>query len=348
MAYLTVYYISCYGHLRLLKNDPLNFSLQGLRAAPMNLIAVTGASGYIGKHLVAELVRSGGYRVRVLSRSRRQDVGFGSEVEIFEGDLCSSDSLQGFLEPDCTVVNLVYLWNAGEVANLAATNNLLEACRTANVRRLIHCSTAAVVGRVTGNLVTEKTPCRPVTEYGITKLKVESAILAAGRGNLDVAALRPTAVFGPGGEPLKKLASDLLAGNRLRNYLKSSLFGKRRMNLVHIANVVGAILFLIDRAESLAGEIFIVSDDDSSANNFAEVESALMRGLNIRDYGLPRLLMPLSLLAFILARLGRNNINPLCNYDPGKLSEMGFVRPVNFETGLAEYVTWYRSSRLKK
>jgi nucleoside-diphosphate-sugar epimerase len=95
-----------------------------------------------------------------------------------KGDLREPESLRGFLEQGCTVVNLVYLRDVGEGENIAAITNLLEACKSANMRRLVHCSTADVVGRVLDNLVTESTPCRPVTEYGITKLKMENIIPA--------------------------------------------------------------------------------------------------------------------------------------------------------------------------
>ena len=49
--------------------------------------------------------------------------------------------------------------------------NLLEACKAADARQLIHCSTAAVVGRTPDSVVNENSPCCPVTNYGITKLK---------------------------------------------------------------------------------------------------------------------------------------------------------------------------------
>ncbi|MFA5824707.1 MAG: NAD-dependent epimerase/dehydratase family protein, partial [Gallionellaceae bacterium] len=141
-------------------------------------VVIVGASGYIGRHLIAELRRLGGYRIKLLSRSLGQDLsGAGSAVEVFKGDLRAPETLRGLFESDCTVINLAYLWEAGEAANLEVTANLLEACKSAKIKRLIHCSTAAVVGRTSVNRITEDTVCRPATEYGITKLKVEQAII---------------------------------------------------------------------------------------------------------------------------------------------------------------------------
>ena len=116
----------------------------------MKTIAITGAAGYIGRHVVTELVRGGGARVKVLRRSRESEIRVGvggAGIEVVEGDLREPESLREFLEAGCTVVNFVYLWGAGEAQNLTAIETLLEACRAANIGRLIHCSTAAVVGR---------------------------------------------------------------------------------------------------------------------------------------------------------------------------------------------------------
>lgn len=315
----------------------------------MQTIAIVGSSGYIGKHLVADLVSLRCGRIKVLARRAKRDSvnsSWPNEVEVVQGDLHDTQSLLELFEPGCIVVNLVYLWNSGERVNLAITENLLAACKISQVRRLIHCSTAAVVGRVPDDDILESTSCKPITEYGVTKLKIERLIIDAANGSFDAAIVRPTGVFGPGGEPLRKLANDLIFGNRVRNYLKSSLFGKRRMNLVHITNVVAAVRFFIQYLGDLDGGIFIVSDDRSSSNNFADIENTLMRSLGCSRYIFPRIPLPMGLLALLLWALRRNNINPRCNYSQGKLDDLGFRSPVTFEDGLKEYADWYQSTRV--
>lgn len=316
----------------------------------MHTIAIVGASGYIGSFLVAELLRMGDCRVRVLSRNGRltapsNTVGW-SEVEVVQGDLMVQSSLNSFLDPACTVINLAYLWECNEFENLKIVANLNSACKAAKVKRIIHCSTAAVIGRTPDDVVTECTPCRPVTEYGRTKLRMEELVVAAAAGNYDAVILRPTSVFGPGGNPLKKLANDILHGRHLQNYLKSCLFGKRRMNLVHVDNVVAAIIFFIHREGALGGEIFNVSDDDDSLNNFIDIEDLLMREFGVSDYFAPRLILPMFLLSILLRGLGRNMVNPRCNFSPDKLLKLGFSRPISLEAGLQGYAAWYRSSFL--
>lgn len=316
----------------------------------MNTLAITGASGFIGLHLVRALLVAGGNRIKILTRSSNIDSirdTFPPEVEIVVGDITNLASLDGFLEPGCTLINLAYLADEDEVINVAAINNLLVACKSARIARFIHCSTADVAGRTPDQLVMESSPCRPFTAYAVTKLKLETLILSSGLDCFDVAILRPTAVFGPGGQNLKKLAQDLAHGVRMFNKFKSLVFGFRSMNLVHVDNVVAALIFLIDGISAFDGEIFIVSDDGASANNFFSVRLALIKGFEIRDISLPHFFLPTWLLSLMLRILRKNNVNPLCRYDSGKLRLLGFRFPMLFDEGLTSYITWYRSACLK-
>jgi len=315
----------------------------------MKTIAITGASGFIGRHLVTKLLKKGGTRIKVLSRSvhaQATRVIFPPEVEVFVGDLLDPISLYGFFESGCTVINLVYLRREGEAGNLASIDNLIDACNSARVSRLIHCSTVDVVGRTPDQRVVETSVCYPVTGYAITKLKVEGALLNAEQVCFDVTILRPTAVFGPGGENLKKLSKDLRHGNSLMNTLKACLFGRRRMNLVYIDNVTTAILFLVNYDCALRREIFIISDDDEPSNNFASIEMAIIKGLRLPNSVLRHIHFPALFLSIILRFIGKNNVNPNCNYDSAKLCSLGYRRPVPFEEGLTRYIAWYLSESL--
>ena len=101
----------------------------------MIVVAITGASGYIGSNLIAELLRIGEYEVRVLSRRMQQDrveSKFDSRVQVVEGDINDLSSLQLLLKPGCIVINLVYLWGAGEAENLAVTNHWQSCTPQAN------------------------------------------------------------------------------------------------------------------------------------------------------------------------------------------------------------------------
>lgn len=316
----------------------------------MRTIVIIGASGFIGRNLIASLVSSRLYRVKVISRSPSLDIDIQENelLEVLDGSLDDPDSLMRFLEPNFIVINLVYLWGAGREQNLLIINNLLNACKEARVARLVHCSTAAVYGRVSSEPITEKNNCFPISEYGVVKLQTEQLIVNATNNNFETVILRPTSVYGVGGDPLKKMITNLVRGNKLKNYFRSCLFRERSMNLIHVDNVVSAILFLAQHPSRWSGDIFNVSEDDDPKNNFAFIERIMMQKLGIPYYSLPCIPLPSIFLKALLIILGRNNVIPKSKFLPGKLINLGFDRPVNLDIGLEQYIKWYESEFINK
>jgi hypothetical protein len=80
--------------------------------------------------------------------------------------------------------------------------------------------------------------------------------------------------------------------------------------------------------------------------NFADVEAALMAAFGLKGYLVPKLRFSLIWLALLLWLMGRNNVNPGCNYDPGKFMALGFERLVMFAEGLEDHARLYRSAYL--
>jgi nucleoside-diphosphate-sugar epimerase len=309
----------------------------------MNVIAITGVSGFIGEYLVDLLACRSDIQIRgFIHKSRSKGIFDKKNVIMVEGDLMKPETLEGFIVPGCTVVNLAYFGDGSRQENLGATDNLAGACARAKIKRFIHCSTAVVAGKVPDNVIDENTKCNPATEYEITKLAVEKMLLDKYSSSFEVVVLRPTTVFGPGGKNLIKLANDLRQGNRILNYLKSCLFDYRKMNLVHIENVVSSIEFLIDTEKAMDQEIFIVSDDDSPINNYRDIEKYLIKRLGYKDYLLSRFSLPKIVLSTVLKLAGKSNVNPKRVYYARKLMNAGFKKSVSFEEGLASFADWYK------
>lgn len=313
-------------------------------------IICLGASSYIGRNLLRAGQKTRRFNIKAVTRHGTRDKKTPATFQNMEStsaDLNDYHSIQKVLIPGSIVINLAFSWRGGEEVNLRMIKNLIEACKISKIKRLIHISTAAVVGRVSDELVTEVTSCCPITPYGLTKLKIENTLLEIKQKNFDVVILRPTSVFGPSGEPLKKLAGDMIGASRGWNYLKSCLFGARRMNLVPIDNVVGAIMFMAINENKFEGQTFIVSDDHSPENNFTDVTRILSSKLSIPEYPIPKIPIPLVFLGFLLRLMGRNNINPRCNYSSEKIRKLGFVPQVTFQAALNEYAEWYLASLSK-
>jgi len=313
----------------------------------MQLIAITGANSFIGSHLIKRLSLCSDMRLRLLiHRNLNLSLQESEKISITRGNLLDIKTLNGFVETDCIVVNLAYLGGRSSDENLAATNNLMEACSRAKVKRLIHCSTAVIAGRVSSDKVTENTSDRPLNKYEFIKQRIEKLILEKTDGLFEIVILRPTAVFGKDGKNLVKLADDLMYGNRLVSYIKSCIYQFRRMNLVYIDNVVAAIEFFIQTDRNLTGETFIISDDEDPSNNYRDIEKYLMKRLGCNPYPIQPVSLPFLILKSLLGLSGKTNDNPALVYDCGKILSLGFKKPVSFKEGLSHFSDWYVKTHL--
>ena len=173
----------------------------------INMILVTGATGFLGHNLIPLLVGHG-RRVRAFVRSA-SDYGFLREcdVELAFGDVRNADAVYAAMTDCAAVIHAAgkfrFWGEPGEFAstNVEGTRNVLEAARCAGVRRFVHISTIAVVGNPKpGMLITEDTSCHPADDYQRSKLRGEQLALAYYAENgLPVIVLRPGAFYGPWG-----------------------------------------------------------------------------------------------------------------------------------------------------
>jgi nucleoside-diphosphate-sugar epimerase len=311
----------------------------------MQTVAITGGNGFVGSRLVQRLARRPEIETRALVRSsKRPQIAASDRMTIVDGDLADPAVLERLLRPGCSVVNLAYDPDAPAQINLAAAEALAQACTKFKVRRLVHCSTAVVVGKTRLERIDETTACHPQSAYEQTKLAVENLLLEKARGNFELAILRPTAVFGAGGRNLVKLARDLTHGPRWANYLRSCANGHRRMNLVEVDNAAAAAEFLLGAENRVDREIFIISDDEDPQNNFHDVERHLMQAFGIADYPLPRITVPKTVLSLLLRARGRSLSNPDTVFASNKLSERGFSKPTQFAAGVAAFARWYHTA----
>lgn len=307
----------------------------------MNVISVIGASGFIGTNLLKQLSQKySSSEIRVLVHKRNPGLILPNVVFI-EGDIITGKGLDQLLASNAVVFNLAYVASATHDQNVQAAKNIVESCIRHKAKRLIHCSTAVVAGKVLGNSINEQTPCHPGSAYEVTKLEIEKTILAGGAQKIEVTVLRPTAVFGAGGKNLLKLSNQIISGNSLVNYVRSCLFSTRAMNLVAVDNVVAALVFLAFYKGNIGGEIFIISDDDSVENNYQYVEEYLIRKLCKNRRRFPIVPVPLIFLRLALSTLGKPQPNPSLRYENQKIMNLGFRKSTSLQVGLDSYLQWY-------
>jgi len=308
-------------------------------------ICVLGGTGFIGRHLLNSLERSNGFKVKILSRYKKKHNCYLDHFQLVEGDIRVFDALVRFLEPNAIVVNLVYLNTAAADDNICAMENLAKACTKVGVERLIHCSTAVVAGSAKDDVITEKTPCLPVSIYEKTKLKIENLLLECLKDKCEVVIVRPTAVFGPYGKNGLKLINELVSEHPLVRMLKTSLYAKRRMNFVSVKNVVDAIMFLAQFAGDVFGQCYIVSDDEAEENNYFDVSSLLSHHLGLSQVRKVDIPFQSFILSVLLRIIRCTNNNPHRIYSGQKLAKLGFSKTVSFQDEIRRFAQWYQLYR---
>ena len=160
------------------------------------LIAVTGANGFVGRHVTALLAQRG-HQVRALvRRSGRERALDGLAIERTAGDLGDAAGLTALTRGADVVVHLVgIIVEAGaatfEAVHVEGTRRLLTAARAAAVRRFVHMS--AVGARDDPR----------ATRYHRTKWRAEELVRGSG---LSHAIFRPSIISGPENQPIRTLA----------------------------------------------------------------------------------------------------------------------------------------------
>ena len=217
-------------------------------------ILVTGGTGFIGRHLVHQLLEAK-TGVRLLCRSPdKAHALFGNSVEVVKGDVTSAETARAA----CQDISLVYhvaglyrfgmrhhsaLWNT----NVEGTRNLLTAARQAGVKRFVHCSTAGILaakGRLITHLDFPRNPPR-WCGYKISKWHAEQAALRAASEGQDVVIASPTAPIGSGDDrptPTGQMILDLMH-NRFPACSKTGL------NIVAVQDVARGLIALGNRGQ---------------------------------------------------------------------------------------------------
>lgn len=169
-------------------------------------VAVTGASGHLGANLIRALIEKGA-SVRVLVHHEVRALE-GLDVEIVRGDVCDPGSLRSAFAGIDTVYHLVARislsmggWDEVERINVGGVRNVVEACLTENVRRLVHFSSIHAFCHEPLNRVLDET--RELVSdyksppYDRSKAMGEMEIRRGLERGLDAVIINPTAVVGP-------------------------------------------------------------------------------------------------------------------------------------------------------
>ncbi len=258
-------------------------------------VFVTGATGFIGSHLVDTLLANNcdvHCLVRPNSNTRWLDT---SRLQIHRGTLRSRKDYEGALKNAEYVFHCAGLTQAKSEQEYLETNahacaSFYQACveNKSSMKRIVHLSTSGAVGSgPLDGILDESTPCRPLTDYGSSKLAGEVIALSFS-SFLPLIILRPPKVYGERETKLVSYFKTLQKGFVIQ-------FGKaeRRFSMIYVHDLVQA---MIDAAVKPSGDdkVFMISDGESyNWDNFPRAALKVL-GNSARHIILPEVALDLA------------------------------------------------------
>lgn len=252
-------------------------------------VALTGASGYTGGHILKRLLARGD-EVKALVRQGSITLDLQSSgAEIVPGVLGRADDARRLIEGCDAVMHVAAVYRtAGHAGsyyreiNVEGTRKLLEAAIGAGVRRFVHTSTVGVHGDVKNPPCDEVGPIAPSDIYQETKAEADDMAREFGRAHaLEVAIVRPAAIYGPAETRLLKVFKSIARGR----YAVVGT-GRPHYHLVYIDDLVDGFLLALDRKEA-AGETFIIGGPRSLSQDDLAREIAKATGGSVWPFHIP-------------------------------------------------------------
>lgn len=227
------------------------------------VVAVTGATGFVGSHLVHRLVEQGS-KVRVLVRScEKAKEKLPASIEVFQGDITDKEAVNAFVQGSDVLFHLASILQEPSTpdkvfweVHVEATRHLLEAAIQHQLKRFIHFSTIGVLGSPKVLPANEQSPYQTKDIYQTTKCEAEKLALKTFRETgLSGAVIRPAAVYGPGDLRMLKLFK-FIANGKFRMIGKGNIYN----HPVHVDDLVSGALLAAEKKEHQA-QVYIIGGE---------------------------------------------------------------------------------------
>ncbi len=257
----------------------------------MSHYLVTGGAGFIGSHLVEELIRRG-EQVRVLdnlSSGKRRNLAHIPGVEFLEGDLVDPAACARATEGVDYVLHQAAIPSVprsvkdpvtSNRSNIDGTLNILVAARDAGVKRLVYAGSSSAYGDTPTQPKHEEMPTNPLSPYALQKLVGEQyGQIFTRLYGLETVTIRYFNVFGPRQDPgspysgvISLFSTAVLEGRQPTIYGD----GGQTRDFTYIANVVDGVLRAC-HAPEVAGEVINVATGGRiSLNDLLQVMNGLV------------------------------------------------------------------------
>ncbi|MBN2135237.1 MAG: NAD-dependent epimerase/dehydratase family protein [Acidobacteria bacterium] len=241
---------------------------------------ITGGTGFIGRRLIEKLINEG-KTIHLFGRESSDYSGLDNNplIKIFKGSLLDINTINDAMKGADYVIHLAgYAKNwAKDISvysriNIDGSLNIAEAALNNKIKKVIHVSTIVTLG-ATGKEIEDEThsvdPSDYFTEYERTKAAAEEKVLEYSKKGLDILAVNPTRVYGPG---LISESNSLTL--MIRNYMKFRNYlilgsGKSLASYIFVEDLVDGILSAIKNGRS--GERYILGGENHSLKGFYQI-----------------------------------------------------------------------------
>lgn len=310
----------------------------------MSRAVVTGAAGFIGSRLAEQLVNRGwevtgidsftDFYAPSIKEGNLAELRGSGRFQLVREDLCEADlpALLGGADAvfhQAAQAGVRSSWGTEfehyTAANVLATQKLLEACRERSIGRVVLASSSSVYGDTDDLPVTEESPTRPFSPYGVTKLAAEHLGRLYRRNfGLSTVGLRYFTVYGPRQRPdmaFHRVIRALLGGAEMRIFGS----GEQTRDFTYVDDVVRANILAAEAAEP--SEVYNVGGGARvSLNRTIEmIESAAGEKLRRKTEGRQK-----------------GDVKDTWSDGERAARELGFRPEVPIDEGLARMVEWMK------
>ena len=318
---------------------------------------VVGGTGFIGKHIVKDLV-SKGFQVKVLTREHSRHERLNHEqIEYEYGNVSDIESLK-----KCTRdVDLVYSafgilgrWGIADQVywdiNSSGVENLLKSCLDYDIKQFIHISSAGVLGPLPDSVIADESfPINPSNPYEASKSDAERQLRIYGnRYGIPFTIIRPEFVYGPGDMHVLGLFKAIKAGHFI---LLGN--GKSLLHPTYIDDLIQAIAFCTNNRNAF-GETYLITGERPLT-----VEEVARTMAEEMEKSISNLSLPLP-----IARAAANVLEvagKLFDFEPPltisrvkfftenraftnekAYNELGYITQISFREGVKRSIRWYK------
>ncbi len=322
-------------------------------------ILITGASGFVGYHLITEALKNNLEVYAAIRKSSNVEHLKGLDIQFTYPDFGNAESLREEFKDK----QYDYMIHAAGVTkarsgqeyhhiNTVYTRNLAQAAVSINhhFKKMVFISSLAAIGplHTSNGILTEHTEPKPVTAYGKSKLKAEQELHQITALNYTI--LRPTAVYGPREKDIFIFIKQIAKG--LEPYIGNKA---QKLSFVYVTDLAKASVTALEGGDR---KTYNLSDGNFyDRYEMADIAKSILNTKAIKLHLPMGLVKLIASVAQSVSRLKNQasalNIEKLkeltaanwnCSIEEAKI-DLGFYPQYNLQKGLTETLAWYKANK---